>query len=116
MVDPDDYDCTKCGACCVSDFDSVDYVGITMEEAEEFWERDLGRLLYEERKFGTPMLSMRTKPDPVGNCRCIALDGDVGKRVTCSVYDIRPSACRNFEPGTAVCDYARKLTFGVSLR
>ena len=116
MVDLDNYDCQNCGACCVSDFDAPDYVHVSNEEAEPFWERDLGKLLYEERTYGAPAMSMRTREDECGNCRCIALSGTVGKDVSCSVYDIRPNVCRNFEPGTDVCDYARQLAFGVSKR
>ena len=28
--------------------------------------------------------------------RCIALEGEVGKQVSCSVYERRPLACREF--------------------
>ena len=116
MIDIDDYDCQRCGACCVSDFESVDYVHVSLEEAEAFWEQDLGNLLYEERTYGSPALSLRTASDSCGNCRCIALAGTVGKSVSCSVYEIRPKVCRSFEPGTDVCDYARQIAFGVSRR
>ena len=116
-MDLDDYDCQHCGACCISDYDAEDYVHVTNEEAEDFWERKLGKLLHEERTFGgSPMLSMRTKHDRTGNCRCIALRGTIGKKVHCSVYDIRPSVCRGFTPGSNVCDYARQIAFGVSLK
>ena len=35
--------------------------------------------------------------------RCIALSGTLGRNVTCSIYDDRPSACRSFEPGSDAC-------------
>lgn len=114
MIDPDNYDCTRCGACCVSDFDAVDYVHISTEDAEPLYADDLEHLIYVERKFGAQQLSMKTAYDSRGNCRCIALDGKVGEEVSCSIYDIRPSVCRKFQPGTDVCDYARQLAFGLS--
>jgi Fe-S-cluster containining protein len=30
------------------------------------------------------------------NGRCIALTGEVGKKVACGIYEWRPSPCRNF--------------------
>ncbi len=30
------------------------------------------------------------------NPRCIALTGEIGKRVACSIYENRPSPCREF--------------------
>ncbi len=47
------------------------------------------------------------------NRRCIALQGEIGKSVHCSIYEQRPSPCRGFEPswehGTKRerCDNAR---------
>lgn len=29
--------------------------------------------------------------------RCIALDGEVGKRVACRIYELRSSTCREFD-------------------
>jgi hypothetical protein len=46
--------------------------------------------------------------------KCVALQGRIGKRATCSIYENRPSPCRNFsasyEDGThrPRCDEARK--------
>ena len=45
--------------------------------------------------------------------RCIALDGEVGVRVACTIYDRRPPPCRDFgasyEQGVhePACDAAR---------
>ncbi|BBI99473.1 hypothetical protein FGKAn22_11660 [Ferrigenium kumadai] len=38
------------------------------------------------------MKGTATKP-----VRCIALEGEVGKRVSCSIYSQRPSTCREFD-------------------
>ncbi len=41
--------------------------------------------------------------------RCIALDGTIGVQVSCSIYALRSSTCREFEAGTEDCAKARKL-------
>jgi Fe-S-cluster containining protein len=45
--------------------------------------------------------------------RCVALEGEVGVSVSCSIYDQRSSTCREFDPlwsdgqPNAYCDAAR---------
>jgi hypothetical protein len=39
--------------------------------------------------------------------RCIALSGTVGQRVSCTIYDQRPSPCRAVMPGDPYCQRAR---------
>lgn len=41
------------------------------------------------------------------NGACIALDGVVGQHTTCTIYDLRPTPCRDFEAGNPYCDLAR---------
>lgn len=43
------------------------------------------------------------------NNRCVALEGEVGTSVKCAVYNCRPTACRKFEAGSALCLEARKM-------
>ena len=38
---------------------------------------------------------------------CAALQGVVGKQVTCTVYEQRPAPCREVEPGDDKCNQAR---------
>ena len=40
--------------------------------------------------------------------RCIALQGTVGACVSCKIYEARPQACRNFQPGSPLCLEARQ--------
>ena len=46
--------------------------------------------------------------------RCVALDGRIGDRVRCTIYNRRPSQCRDFAPyaslgmGDEACDQARR--------
>lgn len=50
--------------------------------------------------------------------RCVALNGQVGKDASCSIYENRPSPCRKFEASYTYglkeprCDEAR-ATFGM---
>lgn len=43
--------------------------------------------------------------------RCAALDGTIGRQVSCRIYDARPSPCREFDwrpgPSRARCEAAR---------
>jgi len=112
----DDYpDCQDCGACCVSSFDMPNYVHVTNEDAETLQAVDLGHLLFEERLGnGRTLFSMKTCRDKRDNCRCAALDGTVGESVSCTIYDDRTTACRRFERGSDLCEYARREVLGVS--
>ena len=116
MIDPDNYDCQNCGACCVSDFDAVDYVHLTEDDLDRLNTEEHDKFVYTEATYGRTMCSMKTKYDPAGNCRCAALEGKVGEQVSCGIYDRRPSVCRKFQPETVECDYARKVAFGISLK
>ena len=46
--------------------------------------------------------------------RCVALRGDIGCRVSCAIYELRPSPCREFGPlaalgrGDEACSEARR--------
>lgn len=116
MIDIDNYDCTQCGACCVSDFDSVDYVHLLEQDIDRMTDDEQERFIYVEQTYGKSQSSMRTCRDRKGNCRCAALTGEIGVEVACSIYERRPNVCRNFEPGTDICDYARQQVFGMSLK
>lgn len=39
--------------------------------------------------------------------RCVALDGEIGKSVACSIYAQRSTTCREFDAGTERCNAAR---------
>jgi len=40
---------------------------------------------------------------------CIALDGEVGKQVSCRIYAARSSTCREFSAGSEACNRARAM-------
>lgn len=50
---------------------------------------------------------MRTK-ELGGYPSCVALNGEIGKCVSCSIYQIRPLHCRLFVPGSNMCLNARR--------
>jgi len=43
------------------------------------------------------------QPEP----QCAALQGQIGKSVSCSAYALRPSPCREVQPGDGKCSRAR---------
>jgi hypothetical protein len=60
----------------------------------------------------TPYLSAMRGTDQVPP-RCVALEGDIGKRVRCAIHPLRPSPCRDFRASwvdglrSERCDRAR---------
>lgn len=110
-------DCQTCGACCCSITPELEWF------VDTTWT--------DERKLGRPFVRLNvirpTQPGmtatgirvPHGAIKtktlgdrtvCVALEGDVGEQVKCSVYAKRPRACRSAcEPGDAVCLGLRKL-------
>ena len=96
--------CVSCGACC-----GLFRVSFYWGEADD---APGGRVPAALTEQVTPHLrAMRgTHPQPV---RCVALTGDLGQQVGCSISPLRPSTCREFsawqEDGTPnpVCTHAR---------
>ena len=99
-----DYDCRRCGACCLSAGDGPGYVLLTAGEA--------GRL----RTLGLPVVTipegacrLGTSPyhGPGGTAACAAFEGAPGFPCRCTIYDDRPCRCRDFDAGSAACRTAR---------
>ncbi|HJV28192.1 MAG TPA: YkgJ family cysteine cluster protein [Aromatoleum sp.] len=96
--------CVRCGACCAAF--RVDFHCSELASAMPGGVPDamtvpvIGRLV---RMRGTDTASPR----------CIALEGEIGVEVRCTIYDGRPSPCRDFAPyapigiGEDACDRAR---------
>jgi uncharacterized protein len=66
-------------------------------------ERGLPDALVEKLSAHRANLAGTNQPAP----RCRALEGVVGQRVACAVYEQRPSPCREVEPGDDKCNQAR---------
>jgi uncharacterized protein len=90
--------CLSCGACCAA------------FRVSFYWaETDLDPLgsvpSHLTRQVNQHYVCMAgTEKSPV---RCVALQGEVGKQVSCAIYAQRSSTCREFEAGTDACNRAR---------
>jgi Fe-S-cluster containining protein len=96
-----EFDCRSCGACCR---------GWVVEV-----ERDSDvptRLVKDDPVYG-PVMRETGIPaggnsyKNTGRGQCVALRGQVGTKVGCSIYDRRPRVCRQFEVGGDDCLEAR---------
>jgi uncharacterized protein len=97
-------DCMTCGACC----QSLLCVGVRPSDyvdPELYWdisvETDEGEIVvdrYLKRNGDTLM--------------CAALDGTIGERVSCTIYDTRPVMCHHFDAGSDRC-HAIRRAFGI---
>ena len=97
--------CTRCGACCAAfrvdfhcaDLASPEHDGVAPELTVALG----GKLL---RMLGTDAAPPR----------CVALAGEIGQAVQCTIYQQRPGPCRDFAPyaalgiGDDACDRARR--------
>lgn len=94
--------CQSCGACCASfrvDFHPAELAGGAFAWGEGV----------------SPALTVPVTASIVRMCgtdaaapRCIALAGEVGVAVNCTIYDLRPSPCREFDTEHAACNRARQ--------
>jgi uncharacterized protein len=87
--------CRQCGACCA--FFRVSF----------YWAEARQRGLPDSsvERLNAHLVSMAgtNRPEP----RCCALQGAIGREVTCLVYPARPSPCREVHPGDEKCNQAR---------
>jgi len=74
--------CIQCGACCVT-FRVSYYWG---EEVPEEYFQETNQMFR----------SLKSTKDKEGRLRCNALTGEIGKEVSCKIYENRPSPCRDF--------------------
>ena len=87
---PEQNPCLRCGACCVGWRASFYWA-----EGDDAVEGGVpARLTVRVDIFRRAMRRRR-------NRRCVALQGTPGRRVACTIYDRRPSVCRNFQPAWA---------------
>jgi len=94
----DDFDCQRCGACC-----AVFRVSFYWAEADDAPGGSVPVSL--TRPVGSLHRDMAgTETRPV---RCIALQGEIGRDVGCSIYAQRSSTCKSVMPGDSQCLKAR---------
>ena len=93
-------DCQRCGACCAY----FQQVPVLMVDATP---RSLTWAVWDgEDREGERLRWLRREPAEGG---CVAFAGPVGERVSCSVYELRPQACREFEAGSDRCHALRRM-------
>ncbi|MEY4760579.1 MAG: hypothetical protein RLZZ200_435 [Pseudomonadota bacterium] len=88
-----DNPCVECGACC-----AAFRVSFYWAEGSGLPEALLGKV-----NAHIACMAGTNQPEP----HCAALTGDVGSRVSCSIYAQRPSPCREVQPGDERCEKAR---------
>ena len=99
------YDCQKCGACCTNQeaMPATGYVRLSSGESKHM--KRLGLSVVQTD--GAFFLGTRTRAD-LRHAACVALSCQVGGACRCSIYDERPSNCRQFEVGSGLCQAARR--------
>lgn len=94
--------CQSCGACCASlrvDFHPAELAGGAYAWAD-------GVPLAMTLPVTAKIVRLRGTDDAPP--RCVALAGEVGVAVRCTIYDARPSPCREFDVEHAACARARR--------
>jgi Fe-S-cluster containining protein len=87
--------CLNCGACCASFRVSFYWAESTAIGLPD-------RLTEQVNSFYSCMAGTN-QPSP----RCHALQGEIGGAVACTVYEQRPSPCRELQAGEEKCNRAR---------
>lgn len=114
-------DCQKCGACCLAASWGNSIGGFQepfaevqdheVEAIHEALPNSVTMIAPSGMAFSTVTKAMKVKQDSRG--RCVALKGRVGCKVSCSIYENRPSGCVDFEPGSEKCLEIRRRVLGV---
>jgi uncharacterized protein len=98
--------CLLCGACC-----ALFRVSFYWAETREFDPQGVpSDMVLKVNDFLVAMKGTEGRPP-----RCVALRGMVGQGVFCTIYEQRPSPCREFEPSWQAghasprCDQARLM-------
>lgn len=100
-----DLACLSCGACCAAfrvDFHRADLASAECAGVPETMTVPVTATLVRMR--GTDAVLPR----------CVALEGEIGQQVRCTLYEQRPGPCRDFAPyaplgmGDDACDRARR--------
>lgn len=94
--------CQSCGACCAAF--RVDFHPAELAGGAFAWGDGVPRAMAVAL---TPNLLRLVGTDD-SPPRCVALAGEIGKAVTCRIYDGRPSPCREFDIEHEACARARR--------
>ena len=95
--------CQSCGACCAAF--RVDFHPAELTGGAFAWGEGVPPALT------VPVTAqlVRMAGTDASPPRCVALQGEIGVAVACTIYDERPSPCREFDVEHPACDRARRL-------
>lgn len=94
--------CQTCGACCAAfrvDFHPAELAGGAFP-----WGRGVAREITVPVTANIVRMCGTDDAAP----RCAALEGEVGQEVSCRIYEVRPSPCREFDVMHQACAQARQ--------
>ncbi|MGE5470935.1 MAG: YkgJ family cysteine cluster protein [Bacteroidota bacterium] len=94
--------CQSCGACCVSF--RVDFHPVELAGGAFAWQGGVPLAMTVPVTANIVRMAGTDAPEP----RCVALAGEIGKMVSCTIYEQRPSPCREFDTEHAACNRARQ--------
>lgn len=94
--------CQACGACCAAF--RVDFHPAELAGGAFAWASGVPAALTVPVTAAIVRMSGTDTVSP----RCAALSGCIGASVACTIYDSRPSPCREFEAGQPSCVRARR--------
>lgn len=102
------FDCQSCGACCCNTArnradGTREYVEVETTDRLFREQRDLLKTLAVRNEAGQWHLRLVGDDE-----RCVALEGDVGVDVRCTIYGSRPRGCRVVQAGDDECLRARR--------
>ena len=126
-------DCRKCGLCCIANYDQEAFADVTIEDVERLNRRWAKKNILYPRTIDllaavidstslvhgavrTRWVTSKTGPlKGTEACACVALQGSIGYRVRCTIYNRRPEVCRKaVKPGDRICKAIRKEILGLS--
>lgn len=107
-----DYDCTKCGACCVAQTPR-DYVPVTRLDRRRMPTKYQKKLvdastIDDPEREPDHLYALPLKRFDTHFLACTALKGRLFKEARCEMYEQRPAFCRVLVPGSEDCQ-ARRL-------
>jgi Fe-S-cluster containining protein len=91
--------CTACGACCAAY--RVDFHRLDLDTAP-------GGAVPAGLTFPLTANLVRLRGTDDFPPRCIALEGEIGQTVRCTIYAQRPGPCQELEAGSDACNRARR--------
>jgi Fe-S-cluster containining protein len=102
-------DCRSCGACCGAADEDEGAASVDATDRERMGQRRVQLYVLGST---TAAQWKRQRSGPCAGREallCSALRGSLFERVSCAMYDVRPSVCRDFVPGSDRCLAVRRL-------